>query len=345
MNRHTDGIAGETLAQQALDWFLLHREGSLNALQRAAFLQWLQRSPEHVRAYLHALDLHRQVGGAMAAVQLDAQVADVAAISTRDAASKVVPLFATSTPRSVNRRTRRTWKVLAAAAAAGMALLLGALVPQLWPEEQVLTAGHGQLRELVLADRTQVRLNADSAIRVRMGWLSRRVELLHGEATFDVAPDRRAFEVRVEQLQIRDIGTVFDVSRRLQSTRIGVVSGQVEVWSRAAEPQRLAQLDAGRVVLVDNHSHAVQALDMPASMLLDWQQRKVSFLDERLDEVASAFNRHNQVQVVVEDEAAAAMRLSGSLDAHRIAALQVFLSRDPRFVVRRDGDTVHVSSR
>jgi len=42
---------------------------------------------------------------------------------------------------------------------------------------------------------------------------------------------------------------------------------------------------------------------------------------------------------------AASARLSGSLDAHRIGALQAFLERDPRFVVSRECDTVRVGSR
>ncbi|HEL7751278.1 TPA: FecR domain-containing protein, partial [Stenotrophomonas maltophilia] len=231
------------------------------------------------------------------------------------------------------------------AAAACVALLGVGLVPQLMPTEQLYSADHGELRDLVLPDQTQVQLNADSRLRVRMSWFSRKVELLQGEATFDIARDRRPFEVQVNGLKIRDIGTVFDVSRRLQSTRIGVVSGEVEVWSQGRDATRLAQLGEGRVVQVDTRSHAVESLDMPLSMLLDWQHRKVSFLDERLDEVAAAFNRHNQVQVRILDEGAASARLSGSLDAHRIGALQVFLERDPRFVVRREGDTVRVGSR
>ena len=331
-----------TVAEQATRWFMRNREGPLSESQRLAFLDWMQRSPEHVREYLRALHLHRQVGAAMGMAQQDAAAAGQAA---RGTPAKVVPLFA-GTPRAAAprvRRARRGWTL--AAAAACMALGLGLALWHLQPQALVLAAGHGQLRDVRLADGSQLRLNADSVVRVRMGWLARRVELLQGEATFDIAADRRPFQVQVDDLQIRDIGTVFDVSRRLQGTRIGVMSGEVEVWSGGADARRLAQLDAGRVVLVERGSGAVQRLDMPASMLLDWQQRKVSFLDERLDEVAAAFNRHNTVQVVVEDAAAASVRLSGSLDAHRVAALQAFLQRDARFAVRRDGDTVRVSSR
>ncbi|HIE5094804.1 FecR domain-containing protein [Stenotrophomonas maltophilia] len=341
MNRNPSQAPGDEIAGEATEWFLCNREGPLSEAQRLAFLDWMRRSPEHVRAYMGALALHRQVGEA-----LQLPLPEEAPPPPRQAASaKVVPLFARTPPpvSDLPRRHRTRW--IAVAAAACIALLAAGLLPQVMPAEQIYSADHAELRDLVLPDRTQVRLNADSRLRVRMGWFSRRVELLQGEATFDIARDRRPFEVRVNGLQIRDIGTVFDVSRRLQGTRVGVVSGQVEIWSRGASARRLAALGEGRVVEVDARSHAVQSLDLPLSMLLDWQQRKVSFLDERLDEVAAAFNRHNAVQVRVLDEGAASARLSGSLDAHGIGALQAFLERDPRFVVRREGDTVRVGSR
>nr|WP_312660727.1 FecR domain-containing protein [Stenotrophomonas geniculata] len=340
MSRNSSTVADDTIACEAMDWFLRNRDGTLGEAERVAFLDWMKCSPEHVRAYMHALALHRQVGEA-----LQSPLPEEAPVPPRQAAAKVVPLFdsAHAPPRAVRPRGRARWWVMAAAACT--ALLGVSLVPQLMPTAQLYSADHGELRDLVLPDQTQVRLNADSRLRVRMGWFSRKVELLQGEATFDIARDRRPFEVEVNGLEIRDIGTVFDVARRLKSTRIGVVSGEVEIWSQGADARRLAQLGEGRVVQVDARSHAVESLDVPLSMLLDWQQRKVSFLDERLDEVAAAFNRHNQVQVRVLDEGAASARLSGSLDAHRIGALQAFLERDPRFLVRREGDTVRVGSR
>lgn len=231
MNRTSSPVADDTIACEAMDWFLRNREGALDEAGRLAFLDWMKRSPEHVRAYMHALALHRQVGEA-----LQSPLPDDAAVPPRQVAAKVVPLFGSvhAPPRAVPRRGRARWWV--AAAAACITLLGVGLVPQVMPTEQLYSAGQGELRDLVLPDQTQVRLNADSRLRVRMGWFSRKVELLQGEATFDIARDRRPFEVAVNGLEIRDIGTVFDVSRRLQSTRIGVVSGEVEVWSRRWTP-------------------------------------------------------------------------------------------------------------
>lgn len=348
MSGQTPGAADETVAEQALQWFLRHRAGPLSQAQRKDFIGWLTRSPDHVRAYLQALHLHRQVGAAMAMdmdMDMTQRVDGALPASAPMASAKVVRLVTPPARRSAPPARRRRHRARAIAAVACSVVLLGSLLLRLSPETQVLGAGRGQLRDLELADGTRMRLNADSTVRVRMGWLERRVELLRGEASFDVAADRRPFRVRVDDLVVRDIGTVFDVARRLRNIRVGVMSGQVEIWGNGAGAARLARLDAGRVVLVDRGTHALQTLDMPASMLLDWQQRKVSFLDERLDEVAVAFNRHNAVQVIVEDDVAASMRLSGSLDAHRVEALQAFLQRDARFSVRRDGNAMHVSSR
>ncbi|NIJ71638.1 FecR domain-containing protein [Xanthomonas sp. F4] len=336
-----------TVAEQAAAWFLRHREAPLGEPERLAFLEWMQRSPEHVREYLRASRLHREVGEAMSPRRQQDAAAGQAAVAAHPPRAKVVPLFSGTGPRDAVpavRRPRRRWQV-AIAAAACVAIALGALLAHLQSPELLLQAGHGQLRAFTLADGSRVRLNADSVVRVRLGWLARRAELLRGEASFDIAADRRPFQVQVDGLHIRDIGTVFDVARRLQDTRIGVVSGAVEVCSNGANARCLARLDAGRVAAIDHGSRVVRPLSMPASMLLDWQQRKISFLDERLDEVAQAFNRHNTVQVVIADQAAASARLSGSLDAHRVSALQAFLQRDPRLVVQRDGDTVRVSSR
>jgi transmembrane sensor len=167
-----------------MDWFLRNREGALDEAGRVAFLDWMKRSPEHVRAYMHALALHRQVGEA-----LQSPLPDEAAVPPRQAPPRWCRCsVACPPPRAAPRRGRTRWWV--AAAAACIALLGVGLVPQLMPTEQLYSADQGELRDLVLPDQTQVRLNADSRLRVRMGWFSRKVELLQGEATFDIARRR-----------------------------------------------------------------------------------------------------------------------------------------------------------
>ena len=174
MNRYPSRRPDDAIEREAAHWFLCNREG-LDKAGRVAFLDWMKRSPEHVRAYMRALALHRQVGEA-----LQSPLADAALVPPQQVAAKVVPLFgrAHAPPRAALRRGRVRWWTVSAAAC--VALLGVGLVSQMMPTQQLYSAGHGELRDLVLPDQTQVRLNADSRLRVRMSWFSRRVELLQG---------------------------------------------------------------------------------------------------------------------------------------------------------------------
>ncbi|HCT26473.1 MAG TPA: iron dicitrate transport regulator FecR, partial [Stenotrophomonas sp.] len=106
MNRNSSHVPDDTIACEAMDWFLRNRESVLGEAERHAFLDWMKRSPEHVRAYLQVLALHRQVGEA-----LQSPLADEAPVPPRQAAAKVVPLFGrVQAPR---RRRARGWAVAA----------------------------------------------------------------------------------------------------------------------------------------------------------------------------------------------------------------------------------------
>lgn len=86
----------DEVAEQAAHWFLCNREGDLSAAQRIEFMAWMKRSPEHIRAYLHVLHVHRQVGEVM--VAYGQEQGDRAALPELPATAKVVPLFAVPVP-------------------------------------------------------------------------------------------------------------------------------------------------------------------------------------------------------------------------------------------------------
>ena len=91
---------------------------------------------------------------------------------------------------------------LAGAALAMIAAILGIGVHWLASRPQVqqqYATGHGELRSLQLPDNTVVRLNTDSAIAVAIDRRRRRVEVLRGQAYFEVAKDpTRPFGVLIE---------------------------------------------------------------------------------------------------------------------------------------------------
>jgi len=69
--------------------------------------------------------------------------------------------------------------------------------------------------------------------RLRLSAGSRDLQLLSGEAWFDVAPDaQRPFRVQAGAATVRALGTQFNVYRKAGIIEVAVIEGKVEV-SRA----------------------------------------------------------------------------------------------------------------
>src|SRR5690606_23248529 len=72
----------------------------------------------------------------------------------------------------------------------------------------------GEVLRLPLADGSAVTLNSASEIRVDFSASHRQIDLLRGEALFDVARDvRRPFVVAADGVEVVAVGTSFSVHR------------------------------------------------------------------------------------------------------------------------------------
>ena len=153
------------------------------------------------------------------------------------------------------RRSSRSRRWQRAALATAALLLLTVIAPQVW---LLLRADHrsgASIAEVVLPDGTRAVLDADSAIAVRYGPRERHIELLRGEAWFEVTPDpHRPFRVGSGEGVVEDIATAFAVSRHADQTLAGVEQGRVRVaaregggWTYLQAGQRARYASGGRV--------------------------------------------------------------------------------------------------
>ncbi len=93
----------------------------------------------------------------------------------------------------------------------------------------------GERRSITLADGSTVDLNARSKLRIEFSSAERRVELLDGQALFQVAKDKqRPFIVHSGDATVRAVGTQFDVYRKDSGTTITVLEGRVAVYLQRA---------------------------------------------------------------------------------------------------------------
>jgi len=185
-----------------------------------------------------------------------------------------------------------------------------------WQTEQVQVAVGAQ-RELMLADGSQVWVDSGSRLRIERRLRSRQLELLEGQARFTVVHADTPFIVRSQGVQVRDIGTVFDVRSDVRGVRVGVLEGAVEVGTGhgIVQPLRAGQ----QLLAAAGELGAVQAV---APAALDaWRSSVLRFDGTPLRDAIVDLQRYSALPLRLADERTGDLRLSGEFDSRQVQVL------------------------
>lgn len=194
-----------------------------------------------------------------------------------------------------------------------LATILIALAPSSilrHPGADVVTTGIGELRNVTLADGTQIHLDADTKLLVHLGKRSRRVVLVQGQAYFKVV--HRAdwpFIVTAAGHAIRDVGTEFDVRDDDDLLAVTLVEGKVTV--SGAQAFNLAPGE--RLTFKGMRSAEIDW--PPVAQVTAWERGEVSLANTSLADAAAQLNRYSRQRILIEGPAVAAIRVSGIVQA------------------------------
>ena len=253
---------------------------SLSPEEQAAFDAWLAADIRHLGAY----------GRAEAVLCRLERVHAVA----------LEPVPARSTGQGWDRRRL----VLAGGAAAAIAASVGIVPIRDGIPEEIYSTQIGQMREVVLPDGSVVFLNTDSRMSVRFSPEARNINLLKGEALFDVAKNKsRPFVVSAGDTRVRAVGTSFTVSR-LASKPIQVLvkEGVVEL-ERTSAPQAPPVRASANIQAIAMPDAPILTVAMPEGKLsrdLEWQYGRIALDNETLAEAAAQFARYSEVHIIVD---------------------------------------------
>jgi transmembrane sensor len=177
--------------------------------------------------------------------------------------------------------------------------------------ELIQTPKGGQER-LTLSDGSQIELNTDTAVMVDLHGRSRIVELVRGEAFFQIKHDiSRPFVVTAGVHRIVDIGTKFLVRMSPDSLNVALVEGSARL--EGSNTQRTSLLSPGDVAVATAYSTNITRKSAPElSEALAWQRGAVVFHNERLVDAVAELNRYGGPQLVVADADAAKLAINGT---------------------------------
>ncbi|MEJ1964507.1 MAG: FecR family protein [Gammaproteobacteria bacterium] len=345
------------IIEEAAEWFVEINEGEADNETRRRFHAWLSLSPEHVRAYLEMVPLWEEG----AELDTGANGDPRALIGWCRAGDNVVPLAVPAgSPQSAEKgsdnrhRGPATVSVrLANRFVLAACVLVAAIGVSAWlyASRGTYSAGLGEQRVIALDDGSKIELNSRSRLKVRFTSATRSVELIDGQALFQVAKDAaRPFIVRSGDTQVRAVGTQFDVYRRSGSTVVTVVEGRVAVSSPSSvETERKAERTSDAIGLVAGEQIVVGRATAPRPERTDvavataWTQQRLVFFRTPLTEVAEEFNRYNKRELVIKDAELRSFHVSGTFSSTDPASLLRFLRAQPELQVNETSAAIEVS--
>ena len=304
-------------------WFARRRDARLAQQTEDAFRTWLATQPENgvryeqcalvweraaelapdpqVRHWLHELDARLESGSARTA--------------------------------SIPRRAGWRW-----AAAAALLLCIGAGV-FFGLQGPIYNTSTGEQRHVRLPDGSLATLNTATRIAVRYGKDGRRIELITGEALFDVRPEPgRPFEVLAAGAVARALGTKFAVQRQGPEVTVSVLEGMVEL--RKESRRLLPPLAGGEAATIDGPGAVATARPANIRRIQAWRDRKLDFEATPLADAITEVNRYAMHPLVLGRPELSDLKISGVFHIDTLDGFTFALQRTMGLHVEDRGEEV-----
>ncbi|MFT3968206.1 MAG: FecR domain-containing protein [Sphingobium sp.] len=288
-------IAQDLIEEEAQRWIARMASGEMSSEELASFRTWRQAALAHNRAFEEQRAVWRAVG-------------------SRPVVTHRAP------PEQMSRRHGRRWLTRTAfrmprrLAAPAIAAAIAALM--LFGPDMIVTirsdyrTGTG-VESVALQDGSRVMLNAGSAIAISYDDDERRIDLLRGDAWFEVAHgDKRPFRVTTLDGATQDIGTAFEVQRDKNSAIVSVTQGAVEVSTfRAGSGTRLKASERARYGQGGGSVVRMAAVD-PVN-IASWRQGEILLEKVSAADAIAHIARYRSAPVYILGTADAARKVSG----------------------------------
>ncbi len=165
-----------------------------------------------------------------------------------------------------------------------------------------LKTPNGQQFQLELSDGTLVYLNAGSSLKYPVNFLSEgpRQVYLMGEAYFDVSRKKsNPFIVNMDELDVKVLGTEFNISAYHEDTNIDVVliEGAVVLNSNEESADNITKLMPGEKGSFEYSSKNISVGQVNTELHISWMQGHLVYRNLTFDNILTKLERHYNVEI------------------------------------------------
>lgn len=344
-NNPGNGARYAVVAREAAEWLVTLSDSECTREEREEFIAWLRRSNLHVEEFLRISELT----GTLAHYRFwpDDPVDDLIARARAGDREGVVRIGTSTRPATqpsqspeVSTRGRRRAFLALAASLAIVSLAVGVIAGMFDWGSKTYATNAGEMRSITLEDGSVVELNTRSRLRARFTANERRLQLLAGEAIFNVATNpRRPFRVFAGSTEIVAVGTQFNVDTHDSRTVVTVLEGRVRVTNNMdSRPQGAGQIELsrGEQAVIAKHQPPKRIPAADTVKATAWTERRLFFEGATLADIATEFARYNDKVIRINGQVLAARRITGVFNATDQATFVEFLRTHSDVRVRED---------
>jgi transmembrane sensor len=335
----------ESIYKQASEWFVLMQSNAVTESERSEFLQWLHKCSEHQEAFHEYEQIWRDLGE-LATTKEGARLRASTDSFFAGNFSRYVQawIFAASTFFGKLSRDNALdggdaaigWSRAGRFALAGCVIFISVLLFNNFPgvniDIQSYQTGIAQIRDIQLPDGTHVTLSGKSQMTAWNTGSERHVELLKGQAFFEVAKNpEKPFYVKTGDTLIRVVGTKFDVNRTSSRVSIAVLEGIVKVSNILDHTKAVTEIQSvtvtGGLQISRDAGGGFSPVEKVASTnVANWRDGRLVYSNARLCDVIDDVNRYSQNQIHL-DEALHNIKVTIAFDIGQVDSLPMLLSK------------------
>ncbi len=221
----------------------------------------------------------------------------------------------------------------AVAAACVLAYFVSTMLPStLMPSAaREVATNIGDRRTITLSDHSRLVLDTSSRVRIAFTGADRDLELLEGQAHFEVAKDaHRPFRVRTRAAEIVAVGTTFDVATSPAQTTVTLIEGRINVRTISGTPQGERQvqiLNPGQQLDISADGRLLGARAVKVESVTAWQRGTVVIDDMPVPEALAVMNRYSKQHIVVLGTSLQTRKVSGVFRSGDVETEAIVLER------------------
>ena len=206
--------------------------------------------------------------------------------------------------------------VASMAAAASLAVGVTYFIMSDKEEENIMVqrfeAPEGHRTEAVLSDGTMICLNSGSRLEILSSGKNERRVRLDGEAYLNVAHNEdRPFILETSEMEVKVLGTLFDVSTYGNVHSVVLVEGSVEVNNAVSSEKTVIEPDQMYVFDRSTGQSGVKYVD--ALSMVTWKDGYLNLQNMTVEELFSRLEHYYGVRIICSNDSKDTFTMSGKL--------------------------------